>query len=48
MDDNNNVLDVVNYDISWYQVNIKADGGWTLERINPIHPCSNSLNWIAL
>jgi hypothetical protein len=47
MDDNSNVLDIVNYDITWYQDAVKDDGGWTLERINPIHPCSNSLNWIA-
>ena len=47
MDDNNNVLDIVNYNIGWYQDAIKEDGGWTLERINPNHPCSNALNWIA-
>jgi hypothetical protein len=47
MDDNNNILDIVNYDISWYQDGVKDDGGYTLERINPNHPCSNSLNWIA-
>jgi hypothetical protein len=47
MDDNNNVLDVVVYDIDWYQDGVKDDGGYTLERINPNHPCSNSLNWIA-
>jgi hypothetical protein len=46
-DNNNNVLDIVKYDISWYQDNIKDDGGWTLERINPLHPCSNTNNWIA-
>ena len=28
MDDNNNVLDLINYDISWYQDNVKDDGGW--------------------
>jgi len=47
LDNNNNVLDIVKYDISWYQDNVKDDGGWTLERINPIHPCSNTNNWIA-
>ncbi|MGB0881520.1 MAG: lamin tail domain-containing protein, partial [Vicingaceae bacterium] len=47
MDDNNNVLDIVAYDISWYQDGVKDDGGYTLERINPTHPCSNGLNWIA-
>jgi len=47
MDNNNTVLDVVVYDIGWYQDGVKDDGGYTLERINPNHPCSNSLNWIA-
>ena len=47
MDDNINILDIVAYDISWYQDGTKDDGGFTLERINPSHPCSNGLNWIA-
>lgn len=47
MDDNSNVLDVVVYDIGWYQDGVKDDGGYTLECINPNHPCSNALNWIA-
>lgn len=47
IDDNNNVLDIVAYDIGWYQDGVKDDGGYTLERINPTHPCSNALNWIA-
>ena len=47
MDNANNVLDIVAYDISWYQDGVKDDGGYTLERINPNHPCSNALNWIA-
>ncbi len=47
IDDNSNVIDVVNYDISWYQDASKDDGGWTLELINPKHPCSSPINWIA-
>lgn len=47
LDNSSNVLDIVAYDISWYQDGVKDDGGYTLERINPNHPCSNSLNWIA-
>lgn len=47
MDNNNTLLDQVTYNVSWYQDNIKDDGGWTLERINPNHPCSNIANWTA-
>ena len=47
MDNNNTVLDVVSYNISWYQDGTKDDGGYSLERINPNHPCSNALNWVA-
>jgi hypothetical protein len=47
LDNNNNVLDIVNYEISWYQDAIKAAGGWTLERVNPSHPCTNAANWSA-
>ncbi len=47
MDDNNNVLDMVSYQKSWYQDEVKADGGWSLERIHPEHPCSNAANWRA-
>jgi len=46
-DNNNNVIDKVAYDISWYQDPVKDDGGWTLELINPKHPCTSAANWIA-
>ncbi|MDF1671969.1 MAG: lamin tail domain-containing protein, partial [Vicingaceae bacterium] len=47
MDDNSNVIDIVAYDISWYNDPSKDDGGYTLELINPKHPCTSSVNWIA-
>ena len=47
LDNNNNLINVVKYDVSWYKDNVKDDGGWTLERINPLHPCSSANNWIA-
>jgi hypothetical protein len=47
MDNNNTILDVVHYDFSWYQDAEKDDGGWSLERVNPTHPCSNPANWTA-
>lgn len=46
---NNQLLDAVSYNINWYLDPLKKDGGWTLERINPLlpFPCNNSSNWIA-
>jgi hypothetical protein len=42
-----NIADSVHYDISWYQDASKANGGWTLELINPADTCSQLGNWIA-
>ncbi|MBL7962631.1 MAG: lamin tail domain-containing protein [Flavobacteriales bacterium] len=40
-------IDRVNYSSSWYRDGDKAEGGWTLEQIDPFNPCSGALNWIA-
>lgn len=45
LDANNNLLDAVVYDISWYQDAVKDDGGYSLELINPENPCGGALNW---
>lgn len=47
MDNNNNLLDAVAYDINWYQDAVKSDGGWTLEMINPTNNCGGALNWTS-
>lgn len=41
------IIDAVSYSSAWYQDAVKADGGYTLELINPETPCSGSGNWIA-
>ncbi len=41
------VIHFVNYFLSWYGDSKKADGGWTLEMINPMRPCGESENWTA-
>ncbi len=39
------LVDQVNYFQSWYRDEDKESGGFTLEKINPNHPCPNSSNW---
>jgi hypothetical protein len=41
------IIHTVSYDDSWYRNTGKADGGWSLELINPSDPCALSSNWVA-
>ena len=41
------VLDQLSYTDDWYQDEIKKEGGYSLELINPNDPCSDQDNWIA-
>lgn len=41
------VIDAVTYSSTWYQDAVKAQGGWTLERIDPTALCSGASNWKA-
>ena len=41
------VIDQINYTTDWFQDAAKSQGGWSLERINPNHPCSDQYNWRA-
>ncbi len=45
LDSLGNRLDEVEYALSWYKFDDKSTGGISLERINPLHPCSDASNW---
>lgn len=44
---NGRTIHAVEYHISWYANDVKADGGWTLEMTDPKSPCSGATNWKA-
>src|SRR5690606_21300829 len=37
----------VTYTLSFYKNDIKKEGGWTLEMIDPRNPCAGLSNWTA-
>ena len=41
------LIDQINYTTDWFKDATKSQGGWSLERVNPNHPCSNQDNWKA-
>lgn len=44
-DDLGNLIDSIFFALSWYQNNVKDDGGWSLERKHNDAPCSDQSNW---
>ncbi len=47
LNENNNIINQVAYKQSWYNNNVKADGGWSLEMIDLNNPCGTASNWTA-
>jgi hypothetical protein len=39
------IIDKVIFTDDWYGNDVKKDGGYSLEQINPLLPCSNKANW---
>jgi len=44
---NGNTIHAVEYLSSWYQNQLKKDGGWTLEMIDVNNSCTGGSNWTA-
>ncbi len=42
-----NLVDSITYSTDWYKDTNKADGGWSIEQINPELICSDINNWSA-
>ena len=47
IDAQNNQIDIVWYTTGTYNDSKKAEGGWTLERINPLNPCAVTSHFTA-
>jgi hypothetical protein len=43
----NRIIHAVAYTKEWYQNAVKNEGGWSLEIIDPMHPCGGTENWKA-
>lgn len=37
----------VRFNDTWYRDAAKKEGGWSLEQIDPLHPCAGQRNWTA-
>ncbi len=46
-DATSNIVNTVSYNISWYQDDLKSNGGYTLELIDPFSECIGKSNWHA-
>jgi hypothetical protein len=44
---NGMIIHAISYSLSWYQNELKKEGGWTLEMIDTRNPCSGISNWKA-
>jgi len=41
------IISKIEYSVTWYNDPLKEDGGWSLEKIDPLNNCATSANWTA-
>lgn len=41
------IIHAVRYSADWYDNPLKQEGGWSLEMVDPLNPCSGFSNWKA-
>ena len=41
------MISQVNFNNTWYHDADKANGGWSVEQIDPLNPCAGASNWMA-
>ena len=46
-DPDTRIIDSVKYQTTWYRDDEKADGGWSMELIDPQNICAEKNNWVA-
>ena len=45
IDNNDNLISSIDFDISWHTTSYKKEGGWSLEQIDAFNPCVGKANW---
>jgi hypothetical protein len=41
------IISFADFSDTWYNSSFKADGGWSVEQIDPLNPCLGKYNWTA-
>jgi len=47
IDDHAKLISALYYSKDWYRNEERAEGGWSIEQINPYNPCPGPDNWVA-
>ena len=47
IDNNDELISSVDFDISWHSTAYKKEGGWSLEQIDAFNPCVGKANWCS-